>query len=147
MTSSDEQIVKLNTRCKLRIAPSKVHGVGIFAITDIHKGERLYAGVFPEPYTIPYSSFGKLFPEVRQIIIERWPLVASGKSHFFYPDANMPAYMNHADDPNYDNKTDCALRDIKAGEEVFETYRNIEGAETIFPFLAVDKPKRKKRVV
>src|SRR5215813_1230790 len=113
----DEQRVKLNSRVKLRIAPSKIHGVGIFAICDIVKGETLYADHMPEVYTFPYSSFGKLFPEVRQLILERWPRVVEG-SQFIYPDARMLAYMNHSDDPNYDAELDLAVRDIKAGEEV-----------------------------
>ena len=138
-----EQIAKLNSRAKLRIAPSKIHGVGIFAVRDIVRGETLYAGHMPEVYTFPYSNFGNLSPEVRKLILDRWPRVIEG-SHFIYPDAAMMAYMNHSDDPNYDAELDLAVRDIKTGEEVTENYRKISGYETAFPWLVNKSPKRKR---
>lgn len=130
----DEQITWLNTIIKIRIAPSPLHGVGIFAIRDIPKGQRIYANLFPQLYNIPYSSFGKLFPEIKNMLLERWPRVVTG-SAFAYPDANMQAYMNHDKTPNYNGKTDVALRDIKEGEEITEDYSEIEGYEKVFPWI------------
>jgi SET domain-containing protein len=128
------QIEELNTYVKTRIAPSEIHGVGVVALRDIHKGERVYADNVAKGYSLPYSNFGKLFPEVKEHILEQWPNVING-SVFFYPTIRIQAYMNHSDDPNYDPKTDVALKDIKKGEEITEDYRTIENAEKVFSFL------------
>ena len=61
------QIKILNEWCKLRVAPSKIHGVGVFALRDIKKGERLYADIKPEVFNVPYQQFNKLRPEIRDI--------------------------------------------------------------------------------
>src|SRR3990167_6990106 len=130
----DEQAAKLNTYCKSRIAPSKIHGVGVFAIRDISKGQKLYADIVPEVFNLPYSSFNYLFPAVRQLLLERFPLVTKG-SMFVYPDTRLQAYINHSDTPNYDCLTDTTLCDIPEGEEITEDYRVIEGWEIAHPWL------------
>lgn len=141
--SNDEQIQKLNREVKIRIGPSNIHGVGVFAIYDIPKGARLFADNMPSVYTLAYANFGKLYPEVKQIILERWPQIVNG-SAFIYPDARMQAYMNHADQPNYDAINDVMLKDVKKGEEITEDYRKIQGHEIVHTWL--DK-KSKKPVV
>ena len=136
---NEKQVDELNQRIKVRIAPSPIHGVGVFAIRDILKGEKLHTGQLPIVYSLPYNHFNKLFPEVRDILLERWPRIVVG-AKFAYPDLNIQAYMNHSEDANYDNRTDLALRDIKKGEEILEDYRNIDGWQQVFPWLnPVDK--------
>jgi len=132
----DEQAAKLNTYVKARLAPSTIHGVGVVAIRDLDKGQKIFADMMPEVFSLPYSSFGKLFPEVKQILLERYPRITKG-SLFIYPDTRLQAYMNHSDDPNYDAVKDELLRDVKAGEEITEDYRKIDGWETVFPFLVL----------
>lgn len=132
------EVTKLNSECKLRLAPSPIHGVGVFALRDIAKGEWLYADNMPTAYKLAYSHFGKLFPEVSALLLERWPQIVNG-SAFIYPDARMLAYMNHSDVPNYDAGLDTALRDIKTGEEVTEDYRQISGYNQVFAWLAKDE--------
>lgn len=128
------QINLLNDLIKFKVGPSEVHGVGIIALRDIKKGELLNLDAVFQQFDLPYKKFKWLEPHVRQHILERWPLVTQG-SHFIYPDAKMSAFCNHSDTPNYDNKTDKATRKIKAGEEIFEDYRNIEGYEAVYPWL------------
>lgn len=132
--SNKDQIDELNMRVKTRLGPSPIHGVGVFALRDILKGQKLYAEDFPRLYTLPFSQFGKLFPEVSQYLLIKFPTIAAG-SKFAYPDTRIQAYMNHADDPNYDNINDEALRDIKQGEELTEDYRNIPGWEVVHTWL------------
>lgn len=134
-TPRDEQAAKLNTYVKCRVAPSPIHGVGVIAIRDIEKGQRLYADVIPEVFDLPYSSFSHLFPVVKQLLLERFPLVTKG-SLFVYPDTRLQAYINHSDTPNYDPVKDVLLVDLKEGEEVTEDYRLIEGWEIAHPWLA-----------
>ena len=53
------QVAMLNTLAKIRLAPSDIHGVGVFAMRDIPKGEKLYADNQPEYFDLPYSEFDK----------------------------------------------------------------------------------------
>jgi SET domain-containing protein len=132
--SYQRQIDELNTYVKTRIAPSPIHGVGVFAIHDIAKGTKLYTDMIPKMYNLPYKEFRNLFPTVRKLILERWPQIVNG-SAFAYPDTRIQAFMNHSDDPNYDAVCDITLRDIKSGQEVTEDYTKIEGCEKVHDWL------------
>lgn len=129
-------IDQLNERVKLRIAPSPIHGVGVFAIRDIGKGQHLSMDGLPLPYKISPGNLSKLLPEVRELILERWPRASQGMP-FAYPDAIMLAYTNHSDDPNYDALNGVTLRDIKQGEEITEDYRKIENWGQVYPWLTL----------
>ena len=128
------QIKELNTYVLTKIAPSSIHGVGVFALRDIKKGQILYADILMKLYTLPYQEFHRLIPEVGDIILERFPQVING-SKFLYPDTRIQAFMNHSGTPNYDAVKDVALADIEQGEEITEDYRKIEGWEKIFGFI------------
>lgn len=134
----NETIDKLNSVVKIRLAPSTTHGVGVFAIREIPMGTKLYANVFPQAYKLPYGSLKKLWPEVRELILDRWPRVVNSEA-FMWPDTFLQGYINHSDDPNYDCVNDVALRDIKVGEEITEDYRKIEGWMTAYPWLKIKK--------
>lgn len=139
MTNS-EQINFLNGTVKVKLAPSKIHGVGVVALRDIKKGDRLFC--FPSAQmqwlTLTYANFSKLWPEVKELIVERWPSVLRG-SNFISPNdmSWLIAFMNHGlgESANYDPKTDCATKDIPKGEEVLEDYRLIPDYKTIYPWL------------
>ena len=134
-----EQIDHLNSTIKVRLAPSSIQGVGVFAIMDIQKGQRCYCvptkdGMFW--YSVSYSNLSKLFPEIRNIILDQWPSIING-SHFLSPNytAWPILFMNHSNEPNFENQTDKALRDIKAGEELTEDYRTMDNWKEVFPWL------------
>lgn len=130
--TQEEQIMELNTLAKATLGRSEVHGIGVIALRDIKKGEVIYADRMPKVYTVPYSSFGKLFPEVKKMILERWPSIING-SKFIYPDARLVSFMNHRDIPNYDPMTDTALCDIIKGQEIFEDYRLMPNFDKVWP--------------
>ena len=134
MTSELEQITELNERVKIKLAPSKLHGVGIFALQDIKKGDKLYLDHMPVMYNIKYADFDKLNKDVAETLLSRWPHIING-SLFAFPDVRFSAYCNHSDKPNIDAKNDVALKDIKAGTELTEDYRLIENAEKIYTWL------------
>lgn len=134
----DNLIDELNIRVKLKLAPSKIHGVGVFATRDIEIGEKLYADHMPNVYRLSQGNLSKLFPHVKQQLIERWPLILQG-GPFLYPDTPFLTYMNHSNEPNYDAKSDLALTTIQAGDEVTEDYRRIPGWESVFPFIHSDR--------
>lgn len=129
-----EQIRELNHYVRTKLAPSNIDGVGVFALRDIKKGEPLFTDMMTKLYNLPYSEFDKLRPEVAENLLQSFPLIVKG-SAFAYPLTRTQAFLNHSEEPNYDAMTDIALRDIKAGEEVTEDYRKIEGWEDVFTFL------------
>lgn len=142
--NQEEQCLELIRTVKCKLAPSSVHGVGVIAMRDIVKGEQLYCllTVKPRWYNVTFANLKKWmdypngYPELFRLILDRWPQVVNG-SQFLSPnyDARLISFMNHSDTPNYDPRTDLALADIKAGEEVFEDYRVINNWEKAFPWL------------
>lgn len=145
--SEQDQCNELIRTVYCRLAPSKVHGIGVVAIRDIKKGQRAHAAIDSKPMwcKIHPSTLKKhlgAFPEIYQLILDRWPNVINGLP-FLNPnfDARLISFMNHSDEPNYDPRTDTALRDIKAGEELFEDYRAVPNYEKAFPFLAENTVK------
>jgi SET domain-containing protein len=131
-----ESIKEINTYVRTYLAPSDIHGVGVFALYDMKEGEPLFADMVTKIFFIPYQDFDKIRPEIAEQILSRWPLVVNDKP-FAYPDVRIVAYMNHSDEPNYDAVNDKLLRDVKKGEELTEDYRKIEGHEKVFDFLVV----------
>ena len=113
-----------------------MHGVGVIAIYRIAKGERCYVtpNIQPKFYNIPYGSLGKLFPEIKELVLQRWASVVNG-SIFQSPndDAHLLMFMNHSDDYNYDLFTDEAIEDIPANSELFENYRSMENYKLAYP--------------
>lgn len=130
-----KQAIKLlNDVVKIKLAPSAIQGVGVIAMRDISKGEKLYMDVIPHQFDVPFKMFGSLRKDVQEILLGHWPQIVNG-SHFLYPVTKMTAYLNHSDNPNYDAKKDKTLRKIKAGEEITEDYRLIENWDKVFPWL------------
>lgn len=119
---------------KTYIAPSPIHGVGVFALRDIPKGQKLYADMAPKIYNLPVKEFRNLFHPVKKYLIERWPQIANG-SAFGYPDTRTQAFMNHSYTPNYDAVNDVMLEDVQEGQEITEDYRQIPGWEKVFVWI------------
>ena len=136
--TKDTQINSLNETVVCKIAPSPIHGLGVFTIRDVAKGKKLHCipSLHPPWYDLTYADLGKLFPEVRELVLARWPSIIHG-SHFLSPNqmALLITFMNHSDTPNYEVDTDTALRDIKAGEEVTEDYRRMKDYKKVYPWL------------
>lgn len=129
-----QAIILLNDIVKVKLAPSSIHGVGVFALRDIPKGQKLYLDAIPHAFDVPYKKFSELEPEIREILLGHWPNIING-SHFLYPVTKMTAFLNHSDQPNYDAKEDKTLKRIKKGEEIVEDYKLIENWDKIFSWL------------
>src|SRR3990167_2169855 len=120
-----DQINQLNSLVLTRISPSKIHAVGVFALRDLNKDQKLYADQIPIVFTLSYANFGKLFKEVKELLLERWPNIING-SRFVYPTERLQGLMNHNIEPNYDAIRDELLKDVKSGEEITHDYRLIK---------------------
>jgi len=121
-----QEPLDVNKTINCTIGRSDIDGVGVVAVRDITKGQRLYIHLFWEEKRIwlTPSDYVKLFDEIsKKLAISRYPTIKDG-SLFPHPqsEVNLVSFMNHSDNPNYDNVTDTALRDIKTGEEVTEHY-------------------------
>ena len=134
--NKDEQINELNSEVRCKLGASPVHGVGVFAITNIKWGERCYCrpDFIPKFYNIPFGSLSKLFPEVRELVLQKWASVVNG-SIFCSPndDQHLLMFINHSCTPNYDVVSDTALRDIKKNEELFENYTVMDHWDMVRP--------------
>jgi SET domain-containing protein len=130
----NNQINLLNDIVKIKLRPSNIHGVGVFAIRDIKKDEKLYTDVIPHAFDLPYKMFNKLDKEVSELILNSWPNIYNG-AHFLYPITKMTAFINHSEKPNYDINKDVALADIKSGDEITINYKLYKNSEKIFKWL------------
>lgn len=122
----------LNKTTWAKLGVSK-HGVGVFAIRDIPKGTRITDYTVKEviegkngDITITIEEFESLLPEIKELILDRTIFnKINNKTHlrFFAPNYNqiLQCFINHSDDNNSDGE--YALRDIKKGEEITESYR------------------------
>ena len=136
------QVAQLNEEVKCTLRQSRVHGIGVFAIQYIRKGERCYCSpnLIPKFYSLTFTQLDDLVPEVKELILQRWASVVN-QSLFMSPndDAHLLMFMNHSPDPeevNYDVVSDTALKDIPKNTELFEDYRMMENWTQVRP---VDK--------
>ncbi len=136
--TQEQQILELSAMAKATLGVSKIHGVGVFALRNIQKGRNVFADRMPKIYHISPGNINKLLPEVKKMILERWPLVMQGE-RFAYPDVRLVSFMNHDLEPNYDPITDTATRDIAEGEEITENYCIVKNAEKIYTWLVCSK--------
>lgn len=113
---------------KTKIGPSKIDGIGLFAVEDILKGTMIW----------------KFDPKIDRLLSEEEiarlaePLQERFHNYAFF-DKKYCKYMfcgddgrffNHSDNPNCDDGIDdvtIALRDIKEGEELTVNYRSFYG--------------------
>lgn len=133
-----ESIDVINRVITCRIGVSDIHGVGVIALKDIPKGQKLQIDGLPEMFDVPYSMAKNIDKPIRDMILEQFPLWLEG-SPFLAPVSLMSAHLNHSDDPNYDAVNDKTLKDIKAGEEITEDYRKVKGHELVYKFLKINK--------
>ena len=114
-------------RVFVRLKPSKLHGIGVFAIRDIPKGTFVFHGDNDNMVWVKASATNRLDKELQNLYRD-FCVLRDGK--YGCPrnfNVLTPAwYINHSDNPNLavDEKFDFyATRKIKKGEELTLTYR------------------------
>lgn len=117
---------RLNNTVYCTLAPSPIHGIGVFAIRHIPKGT-LYTDHTNdtldqvETYELTPEKFDTIDPAIQALILDR--TVFEGDTlRFTSPntDAVLRSFMNHSSTPNTDGKR--TLRDIMPGEELTEDF-------------------------
>ena len=108
----------------VRISPSRIEGLGLFAAAPIAAGTLLWRYTEPIDYRIGRTC--RLSPQW-QAHFERYTYQPKGAEYLIVcGDAGM--FWNHSDTPNCierDNET-YAARDIAAGEELVVDYHTFE---------------------
>ena len=124
----------LNNTVWCQLAPSKIEGVGVFAIRDIPKGVKItdytYADLEEprEQIRMKMDEFKLIAPEIRELILDRMMFGRNQKNFVFISpnhDQVLQTFMNHSDEPNV--KDLVTLRDIKKGEEITLNQREVIG--------------------
>lgn len=121
----------LNSTVFARIAPSPIHGVGVFAIRDIPVGIRISDNTVDDLgdtywYHMGPQDFDQLLPEIQELVLDRMLFDEEEKKiRFLSPnrDAILRSFMNHSDMPNSDGEFATAY--IKKGEEITEDFRTL----------------------
>lgn len=124
-----------NYRVFTRLRPSKLHGVGVFAIGRIKKGSSIFYGDDEDFVWIPRSKVAKLPKEIRRFYDDF--CILKGDEYGCPRNFNLMTiawYLNHSARPNVRCNDDfrfVALRDIRRGEELTVDYRTF--SEGIIP--------------
>jgi SET domain-containing protein len=132
----EELIRELQFHTRIMLKPSPVHGIGVFAIARIEKGEReIFSRNAQEWLPISIAEMQKLPAHVQQLI-ENYCLY--DEAHYFIPEEgfkmlDLVVFLNHSDQPNIRSINEGlqfeALRNIDEGEELFIDYGTIVEAE------------------
>lgn len=123
-----------NTYCRLK--PSATHGVGVFAIRLIPKGQELFIGIINPTVTYKFEAFelSHLDKAVKKMVEDFFTADESGKI------INIPIggvngmdisyFLNHSDRPNVKTidggSTFVALKTIKKGRELKVNYNTFD---------------------
>lgn len=104
-----------------RLQPSKIHGVGVFAIRRIEKGTPLF--VEDEEIIWVDGSYVASLPKKFKKLYDDFAIIRDGKygCPVDFNRLTMGWYLNDSDDPNVivdDDYDMSALRDIEEGEEL-----------------------------
>ena len=134
LTTKERLVSELAYNTFAMLRPSGVQGIGVFAVTDIKKGQRdIFSNDKREWIKIPKREIRELPVHSRELV-EVYCLY--DRENYYVPEygfkmIDMVIFINHSDQPNIIsiNEGDNfeATRDIKAGEELFVNYGTIVG--------------------
>lgn len=121
-----------------KIAVSATHGVGVIAIKAIPKGAKPLHSLRPQREIKISNKELKGIPKTVREYIDSFCFVEDGETYVPSGGLNsmdMAVYLNHSKAPNLrfmPNGDLVALKNVKAGEELFIDYDASFGAEHVF---------------
>ena len=127
-----------------QLRPSRIHGVGVFAIRRIKKGTSIFPDDQADIKWVKRSEIGRVPPEIWRLYEDFSIIKDDGESYgcpSSFNQLTLAWFLNspwHPQKPNVgcrDEYMFFALRDIKAGEELTVDYRT----------FSEEPPARRKR--
>ncbi|MEK7061659.1 MAG: SET domain-containing protein [Patescibacteria group bacterium] len=117
-----------NTYCRLK--PSKIEGIGVFAIKDIPKGKNPFLGIKQQRwYKFQISELKSLGKEILPLVDSFFVIHKNGTveiSESCLNGMDISYYLNNSKKPNIktidDGENFITLRKIKKGEELTVAY-------------------------
>ena len=126
--------MSLNDEVWCKLAPSPIHGIGVFAIRAIPKGQKYTNyGIWNlkdnEPKVFNEEDLNNALPEIRNLILDQMLFEQARPITFYSPNTNacLQSFLNHSNTPNTDGFK--AIQDIKKGEELTENYNTVTQGE------------------
>ncbi len=127
------QLLREIAGTRIGLAPSPVHGLGVFALIDIPSGASdLFAPMTAEWPAVPLAEIARLPEHVRKLI-DTYCLQDAGMAYLppnGFTIIDLVVYLNHSDTPNLrqidGGSSFVTLRDIAAGEELLIDYGKLE---------------------
>ncbi len=129
MKSKQNLLHQLEQEMFITLRPSATHGIGVFALVDIPKGcRKMFSQGMGEWVKLTYEEV-KTLPQQSIDLIENFCLY--DEEGYFVPEygfklMDLVVYLNHSDTPNIISINEGeyfeAIKDIKAGEELFVDY-------------------------
>jgi SET domain-containing protein len=132
MTKKDKLLQQLKHHTFAMLKPSPLHGIGVFAITTIQKGERKIFSDHESEWIEVSKEEVDTLPQHAKDLVENHCLFS--ETHYYIPEYgfkifDLAVYLNHSDKPNLISINDGeffeAIRDIEAGEELLIDYGTI----------------------
>lgn len=139
----NKDVEQLNDTVWARLAPSKLHGIGVFAIRDIPKNtvitEYRVFSTYKELYRIPVKDFNEILKPIRELILDRTIFskqLSKEYLKFISPnsEACLMSFMNHSSNPN--SNRCVTIKDIKEGEEITEDFIDLARENDIHELTA-----------
>lgn len=136
MTKKDKLLQQLQYHTYAMLKPSPLHGIGVFAITSIKKGERKIFSDYESEWIEVSKEEVNALPQHSKDLIENHCLF--NETHYYVPEYgfkifDLAVYLNHSDQPNLISINDGeffeAVRDIDVGEELLIDYGTIVESE------------------
>jgi SET domain-containing protein len=136
MTKKDKLLQQLQHHTFAMLKQSPLHGIGVFAITAIQKGERKIFSDHESEWIEVSKEEVDALPQHARSLVENHCLF--NETHYYIPEygfkiLDLAVYLNHSDQPNLisinDGKFFEAIRDIEAGEELLIDYGTIVDSE------------------
>ena len=117
---------------RIAVAPSEIHGVGVFALTDLPRGTRDLFSPPREWVPVPTAAVEALPPHAQELV-QRYCL--NDSAHYFLPPHGFRVYdlvvfLNHSPNPNLESVAGGdyfeTTRPVAAGEELTVDYDTLE---------------------
>jgi SET domain-containing protein len=113
-----------------RLGVSNIHGIGVFAITNIEKGTPLFEYDNTEMVWVNAKEIQNLSPKIKQLY-DDFCVIKNNKTIYGCPanfnQLTMAWYMNHSENPNVEIDPEynfTTKQQIKDGEELTINYND-----------------------